>query len=250
MESIGGGAFHGCAFTTIDLPSSLKKIGTAFQECHQLKSIVIPDGVTDLSDNTFAYCENLSSVELPVSITTIGHYAFYDCEALKQINFSENLEYIGEYAFQGCKSLKSIVIPEGVTVIRSHTFENCTNLSTVTLGSKMETIQGGAFANCRNLTDFYCYTDVVPEVSLDTFNDSYIDYATLHVPASAVEVYKAAEIWKEFGKIEAIEGTAIQQPKSHVTPTDAPVYNLQGQRLTDKPRKGVYIQNGKKVVMK
>ncbi len=173
-----------------------------------------------------------------------------DVWALKQIVLSENLDYMGEYAFQGCKSLKSIVIPEGVTVIRSHTFNGCTNLSTVTLGSKMETIQGGAFANCRNLTDFYCYTDVVPEVSLYTFNDSYIDYATLHVPASAVEVYKAAEIWKEFGKIEAIEGTDIQQPKSHVTPTDAPVYTLQGQRVESVPRKGIFIQNGKKVVIK
>ena len=28
------------------------------------------------------------------------------------------------------------------------------------------------------------------------------------------------------------------------------LFNLQGQRLTDKPRKGIYIQNGKKVVMK
>ena len=29
-----------------------------------------------------------------------------------------------------------------------------------------------------------------------------------------------------------------------------PIYNLQGQRLTDKPRKGIYIQNGNKVVIK
>ena len=41
--------------------------------------------------------------------------------------------------------------------------------------------------------------------------------------------------------IEAIDSSS-QSPKT--------VYNLQGQRLTDKPRKGVYIQNGKKVVMK
>lgn len=30
----------------------------------------------------------------------------------------------------------------------------------------------------------------------------------------------------------------------------ATVYNLQGQRLTDKPQNGIYIQNGKKVVVK
>ena len=34
------------------------------------------------------------------------------------------------------------------------------------------------------------------------------------------------------------------------TPTAITLFNLQGQRLTDKPRKGVYIQNGKKVVIK
>lgn len=38
-----------------------------------------------------------------------------------------------------------------------------------------------------------------------------IDKATLHVPAASVEVYKAAEQWKDFGKIVAIgEETAIK----------------------------------------
>jgi hypothetical protein len=34
------------------------------------------------------------------------------------------------------------------------------------------------------------------------------------------------------------------------TPAGSTLYDLQGRRLTDKPMKGIYIQNRKKVVKK
>ena len=45
-------------------------------------------------------------------------------------------------------------------------------------------------------------------------------------------------------------GISVQHASSGSIRGDAPVYNLQGQRVESVPRKGVYIQNGKKVVMK
>ena len=73
----------------------------------------------------------------------------------------------------------------------------------------------------------------------------------LYVPVGTKERYMAAEGWKEFQTIEEREDMPTAISTIHVrNVSDDSVYNLQGQRLTDKPRKGVYIQNGKKVVIK
>ena len=42
--------------------------------------------------------------------------------------------------------------------------------------------------------------------SSDAFEDSYIEYSTLHVPASAIERYKTTKPWSGFGKIVTLEG--------------------------------------------
>ena len=45
-----------------------------------------------------------------------------------------------------------------------------------------------------------------PALDTDAFKDSYIEYATLHVPTSAVNAYKAADPWKNFKSIMATDG--------------------------------------------
>ena len=45
-------------------------------------------------------------------------------------------------------------------------------------------------------------------------------------------------------------GIAIATTKAQPQPNTDKLYNLQGQRLTSAPQKGIYIQNGKKVVIK
>jgi hypothetical protein len=58
----------------------------AFDNCG-LTSIVIPDGVTSISDWAFGSCENLTSVVIPDSVTSIGDAAFCYCDSLTSIHF-------------------------------------------------------------------------------------------------------------------------------------------------------------------
>ena len=52
----------------------------------------------------------------------------------------------------------------------------------------------------------YCYAKDVPTISNDTFEDSYyIKWATLYVPESSVDLYKASA-WSQFGNIVGITG--------------------------------------------
>ena len=45
------------------------------------------------------------------------------------------------------------------------------------------------------------------------------------------------------------QSTGISAPRTIQQPTDHAVYSLQGVRV-DKPSKGIYIQNGKKIIIK
>ena len=64
-----------------------------------------------------------------------------------------------------------------------------------------------AFDCCDNLKNVYCYSEEVPSTNVWIFDGTYIENATLHVPASAIEAYKTTAPWSGFGTIKAIEET-------------------------------------------
>ncbi len=62
--------------------------------------------VTDIAQGMFCGCTELKSVVMPNSITNIHPYAFYDCSGLESVKFSENVKILWPDVFIGCKSLK------------------------------------------------------------------------------------------------------------------------------------------------
>ena len=112
---------------------------------------------------------------------------------------------IGNYAFEECTGLTSVTIPNSVTSIGDLAFSECSGLTFVTIPNSVTSIGGCAFAYCENIENVYCYAEEVPSTDFDAFDDSNIENATLHVPASAIEAYKTTEPWKYFGTIKAIE---------------------------------------------
>jgi len=61
--------------------------------------------VTCIGANAFYDSFNLKSVTLPDSITEIKTYAFYRCNSLTKITIPDSVTSIGEYAFSDCKNL-------------------------------------------------------------------------------------------------------------------------------------------------
>lgn len=131
----------------------------------------------------------------------------------------------------------------------------CSVLASVTIGSGIKNIGYGAFASCAELADVYCYAINVPSTYSDAFNNSYINLATLHVPAESIDAYKAAEPWKDFKEIVALTDS---DPKPDATGVDvvwktednkAIIYDLNGVRQNE-PQKGINIVNGKKYMIK
>ena len=63
-----------------------------------------------IGKSAFEGCKKLKSVTLPESLTQIGNRAFYNCVALTKIVIPSNVTKIGKQAFTNAKKLKNIVI--------------------------------------------------------------------------------------------------------------------------------------------
>ena len=89
----------------------------------------------------------------------------------------------------------------------------CSSLTSVTIPNSVTKISDEAFAKCGNLEDVYCYAENLFYIGVDIFKESYIKYATLHVPSSAISYYQTTEPWSGFGTIKALEGTDVETKK-------------------------------------
>ena len=217
VVKIGGSAFYGCtSLTSLHIPGNVKEIDfDAFRNCSGLYSIELSSGLKKIGPSAFYGCTGLTNLFIPNSVDSIGSGDYFDrsfaeCTNLKTLTISEGVKYIGPGTFAWCEQLTNVALPEGIMEISSHLFLNDKKLNTVIIPSSVNTIYGQAFGGCIDLEDVYCYSSIVPKIEFvnnygsDPFYGSDIQYATLHVPAQAIEDYKAAKYWQDFKEIVAI----------------------------------------------
>ncbi len=176
VTSIWPGAFNGCVNLTpkvlvydngtkcygwvgdkekckeVIIPEGVKMIGTsAFEDCVNLTSVVIPSTDTIIGYYAFYNCINLTNVNIPSSVTTIGGHTFSRCTKLESIMIPDNVTLIGESAFAYCNGLTIVNIPSGINVISMETFSNCSALTTIEIPENVTTIEKEAFEDCYKL---------------------------------------------------------------------------------------------------
>ncbi len=284
VTTIGKYAFSHCKkLTDLTIPNSVTTIDEgAFFFCTGLASINIPNSVTAIEYRAFTGCSGLTSIQvesgnavydsrencnaiietadntiilgcqktvIPNSVTCIGEEAFWACTTLTSISIPNSVTGIGDGAFNQCINLTSICIPNGVTSIGKYVFGDCSNLATIILPGTITTIDDYAFIRC-GLTDMYCYAEQLPVIGSSIFMDTYYK-ATLHVPASSVGAYRNAEQWNEFPNIVALtdEEMGVEDVMVQMDGKESAIYDLNGRKVA-QPTKGIYIQNGKKHVVR
>ena len=124
LTSIGKNAFAYTQIKSFVVPDSVTEIGQAafsynteitsftfgngmtitgakelFEGCSKLKTVVIPEGYTTITNSTFEKCESLTDITVPSTVTTLEMYAFYQCTALKSVVLSEEC-VVANYAFR------------------------------------------------------------------------------------------------------------------------------------------------------
>ena len=190
------------------------------------------------------------------SVTTIGEYAFSYCSSLTSITIPNSVTTIKEYAFSNCSSLTSVTIPNSVTTIGSEAFSGCTNLQKVYIGNSVKTIGEDAFNNCTSVTQISSEAVVPPTCESGVFFYINTSKCKLIVPKNSLDAYKQAYQWEDFSLIEG-STTGITNTVYNKAGL-ADVYTIDGTRRLSKAStdeinalpKGVYIVNGKKIIIK
>lgn len=146
-------------------------------------------------------------------------YKYSACSGLISITISHNVASIGYAVFSGCTGLTSITIPNSVKGIGYYAFSGCSSLTSIDIPNSVTGIGDNAFADCNKLENVYCHAEKVPSTNTAAFKGSYIQYATLHVPASALNDYKTTAPWSEFGTFKTIDGGDIPTTPKCAKPT-------------------------------
>ena len=129
-----------------------------------------------------------------------------------------------------------VVIPETVTY----------NEKTFSVTS----IEDRAFWHCTSVTKIISRATTPPACGSQALDDIIKWNCRLEVPQGTLSAYQAAEQWKEFFFIQ--EGDASTGISNTVVqPTSGtPTYHTLDGREVKNPGKGIYIVNGKKVLIK
>ena len=149
---IAANGFSQSNVKSVSLPNSVTEIGNnAFYRCYEMTSINLGQGLVSIGDNAFEDCQKLTGVTLPNSVTTVGANAFECCSKLAFAKIGSGIKNIPNGMFVNCTSLSSITIPNSVLSIGESAFSNCKGLKNVTIPENVTTILPYAFYNCTSL---------------------------------------------------------------------------------------------------
>ena len=181
---------------------------------------------------------------------------WYENESVKQVIIGDGVTTIGDYAFSYCRALTSVIISNSVTTIGERTFANCYSLTSVTIPSSVTRIEDGAFSDCGNVKQITSEAVTPPYCSRYAFDGVNRNECKLFVPKNSIDAYKRAYVWWHFFLIEGTTTGIKNNIYNKIDNVD--VYTIDGIKRLSKASvneinalpKGVYIINGKKIIIK
>ena len=235
IETLWAHAFEGyTAITSLVIPDGVKEFksrGAAdramltngfsgLSDCPNLKSIKIGAGLKKMQ---ISDCTALTSVEVGDSKIIIefskcpllneSGIKIYNaqevyirwCDAITELTLANIDNTTSKFNIYSCSGLKKLQIPDGVS---SAYVSDCPELTTLILGLGIQDNYNGLrVSSCKELADVYnpMVTPLKNVANYAFSDDCQIEYATLHVPESALESYKSTEPWSKFGTIVALK---------------------------------------------
>ena len=268
LESIGAQSFNNLPLLSlVNLPESLREIGyESFCDLPLLTHIKFPEALLKVGYNSFQNC-GFKNLDFPYPM--LLHYScFCNLPELESISFCDEMGLLNG-VFSYLPKLKSLRVPRQTTDILRGAFCYLDDLEELFLPEANFTADAFTFVSLPNLKKIYCPQQVPPEVCTNDVitgmwyyefssyprDSAPIDKATckLLVPPGCVDAYRNSRSWGCFANIEeyqfdGVDDVTVDGGDVADNP-DAPCYDLYGRLVVD-PAPGLYIRNGKKIVVR
>lgn len=185
------------------------------------------------------------------------YFKSIDLSAAKVVAYEGyKADMVPGYAFYSNTYLEHFKMPAGVRELGFNAFR-ATNLKEIDLPETIEEFGRNTFYACFELKDVYMRHKEAPYwISWCVFaSKSSKLYRTLHLYPGSKAKYDAHQYTKNWIKyfdnvVEDLEPTGIHSVTLDKKPGNAAIYDLNGRRITEAMKKGVYIKNGKKISAK
>ena len=209
-----------------------------------ITAIIVPDGITNIKDNAFAFCYNLESITIPRSVKYIGEEAFgfcplkaiiiekgnpiYDsrdnCNAIIETRSNklvlgcsntiipDSVISIGDYAFNGCSDLESITIPTSVKYIGEEAFCFCSlQVITVKKGNPIYDSRDNCNAIIETRSNKLivgCDNTIIPDsvISIGDYAFQGCELDSITIPNSIISIGKEVFAYCSLNKISVEHG--------------------------------------------
>ena len=172
-------------------------------------------------------------VEIPATVnglpvTEVDGLAMYACYYLKELVIGDNVKKCGHEAFGASINLCNVTLPVADVEFTHNWMFNCD----------------------RGIREIHCRSSIPYVVDEGIFNGA-VDYdkCILYVPVGTKQSYANSEVWKNFTHI--VEENVSTNISNINVEKKSVWHTLQGVKLFAKPNiSGVYIHNGKKIIVR
>ena len=164
-------------------------------------------------------------------------------------------DMVPDYAFDGNTYLEHFKMPAGVRELGFNAFKS-TKLKEIDLPETIEEFGRNTFNACFELKDVYMRHKEAPYwISWCVFVNKGDITRTLHLYPGSKAKYEAHSYTKNWivyfdNVVEDLEPTGIHSVTLDGKTGNAAIYDLNGRRIQNVPSRGIYIQNGKKMIRK
>ncbi len=261
--------------------SKVRNMSGMFSHCSSLETLDLSNFNTEKVTNMsgmFYVCSSLTSLDLSsfntVNVTSMANM-FNECSSLTSLDLSNfntaNVISLNEM-FNWCPALTNLNISNFNTTnvpSMNRMFYNCKNLTTLDLSSfntENVTDMSEMFARCSSLTTIYADEDKWKTDKMYRSDEYYQGYLSDQLFRSCTNLvggngtlYDSNHTGAEYARIdkEGQPGYLTQKSASGIMSIEqCPLtidhyYTLDGRRMEGQPtQKGLYIINGKKVIVK
>ena len=175
LISIPSGFFSGSKIRSVTFNNIITKIEDETFMNSALRTVEIPDNITNIGERAFAGCSVLGTIKLPQTLASIGANAFLSCPSIAETYYEGSVDTWNLISFDSLCSnpnfsnkgghwfrdvsfyvqdemITSLAFSPDTTIINEFAFSYLNQLTSIDL-SNIQEIKGYAFAGCKSLTN-------------------------------------------------------------------------------------------------